>query len=154
MHFSTGIRGVPLCSRQWQRETHNWSRCREWNTEEYSALHGTSIPPPPRAYGSLWRAGRIIKAGGGGWLQGNYVLQTHQSSCTWELTMVMKTCTRPLQIQARRNSSMEWGSVYKSHSYLRSYWKMITAGGWSVFCKVMAPSRLTAWSGRPHILEW
>lgn len=130
-----------------QRETHNWSRCREWNTEEYSALNGTSIPPPPRAHGSSWRVGRrMIKAGGGGWLQGNHVLQTHQSCCTWELTVAMKTRTRPTQIQA----SMEWGSVYKSHSYPRSYWKMITAGGGSVFCKGMAPGRLAAWEWKGH----
>lgn len=69
---------------------------------------------------------KIVRARGGGGLQGNSVFWTEQGSCTCVLIELVKAFTPPMQVQARPNPSkggrMAWN--YKPWSC----WQLIAAG--------------------------
>lgn len=40
---------------------------------------------------------KSVRVRRGGWLQGNQVFWTQQGSCTYELTVIVTECARPVQ---------------------------------------------------------
>lgn len=66
-----------------------------------------SHPLLPRLRDHLGENAGDCKSWGSRWLQWNNNCQTQQVSCTYELTVLMTTCTRPVQTPARQNPNME-----------------------------------------------
>lgn len=79
--------------------------------------------------------GKTINAGGAGPIQGKNSFQTHQGSCTQELTATGIACTSPVQTLVRPKASV--GRVGR-HEELQA----IAAGGGSS-SKRVAPCKLT-----------
>lgn len=110
-----------LCSTWWwtQRLLPNWPTCRGYETEEYSVLNGVfiahSLLSKLKADGRR-RAGKILRAWLGGWLQGKSKLWTQPGSGINELTVAYTSILlythdpirlKPDKISMDRGSGME-----------------------------------------------
>lgn len=100
---STLRREAASCSRWWSIKRSTAGQCadseRPWRTQpQMGCLHQS--PASGDLYGK--GDGKSLRAGSGGWLQGNSIIQTQQSYRTYEHTETVATCIRPAHIPDRR----------------------------------------------------
>ena len=105
-------------------ETHNQSRCRDYEAAEWSALNGTSHLLLPRL-GVIMTEGQKDCEKPEARKQ---CFQTQQGSCLSELTALLTAHIRPVQAHSRLNPGTERGGGHETPSQLKSYWPLIAAG--------------------------
>lgn len=74
-------------------ETHNWTKCREWETLEFSVLNEMSSTDPPLVPGMCTEEETVIvRVKGEGWMaQWNSIFQIQLDWSAYELTDIVAT---------------------------------------------------------------
>lgn len=100
-------------------ESYNWSRCREYDTVEGSALNETDIyitPLLPRFSNLFWGKNENVTGTiGSGQLQRNNVVFGGWyivGAVVYEFIAAETVCISPTHAHARKYSGMKWGGRY------------------------------------------